>query len=206
MQKNAFVCYFINMEIKQAKFVTSVADKKNIISDGKSEVAFVGRSNVGKSSLINSLTNMSKLAKTSSTPGRTQLLNYFSINNGEFYFVDLPGYGYTKTGKAKKESWASLIEDYLLTSTNLKLIILLVDIRHEPSELDKLMQHFVFSHNIPCVIVATKSDKIAKSKIKNYLMTIASSMSVGIDNIFAYSSENKNGKEKLLAKIENYLK
>lgn len=193
------------MEIKQAKFITSVASKNNFLSDGINEVAFVGRSNVGKSSIINSLTNISKLAKTSSTPGRTQLINYFSINNGEFRFVDLPGYGYTKTGKEKRESWAKLLEDYLLESKDLKLIVLLVDIRHEPNELDKLMQNFVFTHNIPCIIVATKSDKIAKSKIKNYLMKIAGTLSVGIDNIYSYSTVTRYGRQVLLDKIETYL-
>lgn len=195
-----------DMEIRQAKFVTSVAEKENLIQDGKSQIAFVGRSNVGKSSIINSLTNVSKLAKTSSIPGRTQLINYFSINNDEYYFVDLPGYGFTKTGKAKKEAWASLIEDYLLESQDLKLIVLLVDIRHEPTELDKLMQRFVFTQNIPCLIVATKSDKIAKSKIRNYLMKIANKMSVGINNVYSYSTETRYGKQLLLDKIEEYLK
>ena len=194
------------MEIKQAKFITSVASKSNFLEDGTPEIAFVGRSNVGKSSIINSLTNISKLAKTSSTPGRTQLINYFQVNNGEFRFVDLPGYGYTKTGKAKREAWAGLLEDYLLTSKDLKLIVLLVDIRHEPTELDKLMQNFVFTHNIPCLIVATKSDKVAKSKIKNYLMKIASALSVGIANMYSYSIENRQGKQVLLDKMEEYIK
>ncbi|MBR2052676.1 MAG: ribosome biogenesis GTP-binding protein YsxC, partial [Clostridia bacterium] len=120
-----------NFLIKNAKYLTSAVDKKNFLYD-KSEVAFVGRSNVGKSSLINNLVNQKRLAKTSSTAGLTKMVNYFLINEN-FYFVDLPGYGYSKTGKKHQALWSELIEDYLLTSPNLKLVLMLVDIRHKPT-------------------------------------------------------------------------
>ena len=116
--------------IKQAKFVTSVADGKNIQDFGAPEIAIAGKSNVGKSSFINFMTNQNKLAKTSSEPGRTRLLNYFEINNGEYYFVDLPGYGYAKVARGEKEKWGVLIENYLRTSKNLINVFVLVDMRH----------------------------------------------------------------------------
>lgn len=193
------------MEIKQAKFITSVAKKEQILGDSVAEIAFVGRSNVGKSSIINSLVGQNRLAITSSTPGRTRLINYFAINNDEFRFVDLPGYGYAKAGKQHKELWATLMEDYLMTSKNLKAIVLLVDIRHAPSELDVLMQNFLFTHGIKTILVATKADKVAKTKIKNYCMALSGTLKVGIANIFPYSSTNHYGKKQLLDKMEQIL-
>lgn len=193
------------MEIKQAKFIKSAASKEQLLNDEIPEIAFVGRSNVGKSSIINSLVGQKRLAVTSSTPGRTRLINYFDINNGQFRFVDLPGYGYAKAGKQHKKVWASLIEDYLLQSKNLKAIILLVDIRHTPTELDCLMQNFLFTHGIRTILVGTKADKVAKSKIKNYCVALSGALKVGVDNIFAYSSQTHQGKKQLLDKIEQVL-
>ena len=191
------------MQIKRASYKTSVVKKEDFLCD-LNEVAFVGRSNVGKSSLINSLTGQKKLAKTSSTPGLTKMVNYFLIND-EFYFVDLPGYGFSKTGKSHREMWSSLIEDYFLTSQNLKLVFILVDVRHEPAELDKLMLNFLFYHNIPCKILATKCDKIAKSKVGGELQKIAKALGIGKDNIIAYSGETGFGKEKVLEQIEEFV-
>ena len=160
------------MEIKSAKFLKSVMHKSNFYDDDVVEIAFVGRSNAGKSSLLNNLSHNSSLAKTSKTPGRTRMINYFLINNS-FRFVDLPGYGFHQAGKVMEENWANLMEDYLTMSKNLSLVILLLDIRHEPSKLDLIMIDFLFSRQIPFIVVATKTDKVAKSKINNYLTSLS---------------------------------
>ena len=140
------------MNITNAKYLTSVVDEKNILNDDMVEFAFVGRSNVGKSSLINALTGVKNLAKTSSTPGLTKMINYFVINNS-FKFVDLPGYGYAKTGQKHIANWAGLMEKYLLNSTLLKTVFVLIDCRHEPSELDKMMINFLNHYQIPYMII-----------------------------------------------------
>ena len=189
------------MIIKSAKYLTSVVDSNNILNNGI-DIAFVGRSNVGKSSLINSLTNQKKLCKTSSLPGRTRMINYFLINNS-FRFVDLPGYGYAKAGKQNKVIWANIMEDYLLKSNSIKHVFMLIDSRIEPTELDIKMLNFLFYYQIPTTIVATKTDKLPKSKIMSYIQKCASRLSVGKDNIVPYSSETHWGKDKLLGIIEN---
>lgn len=191
------------MKILEATYKTSAVKKEQLLKSGLNEYAFVGRSNVGKSSLINALTNQKKLAKTSQTPGLTKMVNYFLINNS-FYFVDLPGYGFSKTGKANKDLWARIIEDYLLNSKDLKLVFVLVDIRHTPTELDTQMLKYLYYYNIPFKIIATKSDKVPKSKIINYLSVIAKELKVGIKNIIPFSSENKNGKNEILEIIDNF--
>lgn len=188
------------MKIYTSEFKISVASVNGFIKDGLSQVAFVGRSNVGKSSLLNMLTNRNKLAKTSSTPGRTRLINYFLINN-DFYFVDLPGYGYAKASKTEAMAWQSIIEPYLVNNKALKCVCVLVDIRHKPNELDKLMLDFLQYYSIPFLIVATKSDKLPKTKIKPALLQVANELKVGVDNVVATSSENRNGQEALLNKI-----
>ena len=189
------------MKITKAKFVTSVADKKKLIDDGVSQIAFVGRSNVGKSSLINALTNNSKLCKTSQTPGRTRLVNYFLIND-KFYFVDLPGYGYAKASFGLIEGWQSLIEPYLTNNANLKLVCALVDVRIEPTENDKIMIDYLNYYRIPFVVVATKCDKLAKSKVKPALQKLANTLKLGVDNVYGVSSQNGYGKEQLLSYFE----
>ena len=192
---------YLNIKIPKSDFVTSVSSAKNIIHDGKPQIAFVGRSNVGKSSLLNMLVGKNKLAKTSQTPGRTRLINYFMINDS-FYFVDLPGYGYAKASKTEVNSWQSLLEPYLKNNQDLKCVCVLVDIRHKPSELDVLMIDFLSHYTIPFIIVATKADKLSKSQIKNELHKVANTLNVGIGNVYATSSENRYGKEQLLDKIE----
>ncbi len=192
------------MKIINSKFVTSVASVKNLIQDDCKQIAFVGRSNVGKSSLLNMLVGRTKLAKTSSTPGRTRLVNYFLINDS-FYFVDLPGYGYAKAGKTLVSEWQSLIEPYLLKNEKLKCVCVLVDIRHKPSDLDKLMIEFLTYHRLPYLIIATKCDKLAKSKIKPAITVLANELGVGTGNVYGTSSENFYGKEDLLKKIDDLL-
>lgn len=182
--------------IKQAEYKTSAVSADKFLND-YDEIAFVGRSNVGKSSLINSITNRKKLAKTSSTPGLTKMVNYFIINNS-FYFVDLPGYGYSKTGKKHQELWSTLINDYLSFSKRLKLVFLLIDIRHEPSELDIMMQKFLFYNNIPYRIIATKCDKVAKSQVNNYCSKLAKSLTITAKNIIPYRVADVKSNELLL--------
>ena len=187
------------MKITSVKFIKSVANTKDVLVD-KNEYAFVGRSNVGKSSLLNFLVN-SKIAKTSSTPGRTQLINYFEVNK-QFYFVDLPGYGYAKLNKAKKEGWDELLGNYLVNSSKLKCVFLLVDIRHKPSELDKQMQKFLYYYQIPTVIIATKCDKLSRSQMHNQKQVLANELSVGKQNIILTSTLTKLGLDDVLNKIE----
>ncbi len=192
------------MNITSAKYLTSVVEAKNILKDEMVEIAFVGRSNVGKSSLINRLVGAKNLAKTSSTPGLTKMINYFVINE-RFKIVDLPGYGYAKTGQKHIANWAGLMEKYLLGSPNLKIVFVLVDCRHEPSELDRMMLDFLNSYQIPYVIIATKVDKLAKSKIPQACAAIARALGVRKELVQAFSSENGFGREKLLEYIENII-
>ena len=192
------------MKITSSRFLRSVADASHLIHDSKKQIAFVGRSNVGKSSLINMLVNNGKLAKTSSTPGRTRLVNYFVINE-EFYFVDLPGYGYAKASKSMVYDWQGLIEPYLTSNLELKCVCVLVDSRHEPTAQDKQMIDFLSYHNIPFIIIATKCDKHPKSKLKPALQKIANSLCVGSGNVYGVSSETRYGKDAILDKLENML-
>lgn len=185
------------MIIKGATYLTSVVNKDKIIKEGI-DFAFVGRSNVGKSSLINTLVNQKKLCKTSSLPGRTRMINYFEINGGEFRFVDLPGYGYAKAGKQNKLIWASIMEEYLLNTNCLKRVFMLIDSRIEPTELDKKMIKFLYYAQIPFTIIATKVDKLPKSKIPNYLQKCASSLGVGRQNIIPFSSETGYNRDEVL--------
>ena len=185
------------MKIKSAKYITSVVDEKNILKDDMVEFAFVGRSNVGKSSLINCLCGQKNLAKTSSTPGLTKMINYFLVNDA-FRIVDLPGYGYAKTGQKHIANWAGLMEKYLTLSPNLKTVFVLVDCRHEPNDLDKMMLEFLNYHQIPYMIVATKVDKIAKSKIPQALAKIAKTLGVRKEIVQGFSVESGFGKEQIL--------
>lgn len=189
------------MIIKSAKYKTSVVNSKNLLRDGVPEFAFVGRSNVGKSSLINSLTSSKSLAKTSATPGKTKMVNYFDINE-TFRFVDLPGYGFAKVGKSHLDVWSGLIGEYLLTSKSLQTIFLLLDIRHLPTMQDKQMVDFLVFNGLPFMIIVTKADKIAKSKISNNIKSIAKMLNLREEMFLVSSSENSLGKDKILNYIE----
>jgi len=192
------------MNIKSAKYLTSVVNEKDILKDDMVEFAFVGRSNVGKSSLINCLTAQKNLAKTSSTPGLTKMINYFLVNDF-FRIVDLPGYGYAKTGHKHIANWSGLMEKYLTKSPNLKTVFVLVDCRHEPNELDKMMLDFLNAYEIPYLIIATKVDKIAKSKVSQACAMIAKTLGVRKELVRGFSSENRYGRDDLLEYIENLL-
>lgn len=193
------------MEIKQCKFITSVADSKNINDYGMPEIAIAGKSNVGKSSFINYIVNNKSMAKTSSTPGRTRLLNYFEINKGELMLVDLPGYGYAKVGSNIKDSWDDLIGGYLLGSKRLINVFLLVDVRHEPGALDKQMVAYLHHYQIPFTVIATKCDKLSKQARLKQRQIIASALCLGSENIMFVSALHKIGKEEILDRIEHLL-
>ncbi len=153
------------IKVKDSEFITSAVRKSQYPDTGFPEVAFVGRSNVGKSTIINAITNRRKLAKVSNTPGRTRLVNFFLIN-GAAMLVDLPGYGYAKISKTAKASWGKIIEDYIINSPNLKKFILLVDSRHKPTEDDRLMLDYLRYYNKEVMIVGTKLDKLKRNDIK----------------------------------------
>ena len=192
------------MEIKNASFVKSFKDINGYDLEGLPEIAVIGRSNVGKSSLINYLTNNYKLAKTSGIPGKTRLINYFLINNS-FYLVDLPGYGYAKASKSEQETWQPMIEGYLNNNDHLKAILLLVDIRHNPTKDDKTMMQYIKYFSIPYIIVATKADKISAPKRQKKLLDIGFHLMVDKKEILVTSTSNKMGKDELLYEIEKNL-
>jgi len=192
------------MLIKQAEFFTTVVAKDQYPTEGIKEIAFVGRSNVGKSSLINLITNNKKLAKTSGNPGKTRTINYFLINNS-FYFVDLPGYGYAKVPKDLQAGWGRMMEQYLIKREELKVIIILVDIRHKPSKGDLNMLDFIKYYEIPFLIVATKADKISRGQRAKYLKIIKETLDVKNDLIVPCSTLDRTGIEELLEKMDQYI-
>jgi len=186
------------MRIKQSEFITSAVKREQYPLDNRVEVAFVGRSNVGKSSIINALTNRKKLAKVSQTPGKTRLVNFFLINN-DFYLVDLPGYGYAKVSKSEKESWGKTIEMYLTGREQLKRVVLLVDSRHKPTGDDIMMYEWFkhFGYNV--VVVGTKSDKITKNELKKSEKVIKDTLKLcAEDKLYFFSSLKKDGTEELI--------
>lgn len=191
--------------IKQAKFIISVADADKIPDYRAPEIAIAGKSNVGKSSFINFMTNQNKLAKTSSEPGRTRLINFFEINKGEYYFVDLPGYGYAKVNKTEKQKWGGLIESYLQGSPNLINVFMLVDVRHEPSEDDKIMVKYLYATGTPFTIIATKADKLSRAQQVKARQVIAGAFGVGTGDIILTSATAKTGKDEVLKRIDSLL-
>lgn len=188
------------MIIKKAVYKTSAVNKEGLLQDGLPEFAFVGRSNVGKSSLINALVGQKHLAKTSSTAGLTKMVNYFDINDS-FRFVDLPGYGYAKVGKGHLDVWASLMAEYLEGSQALQTVFVLLDCRIKPTELDKDMINYLVYHNIPFRILATKTDKLSRSGLFKALDVISKELNVRKDIIILTSSQTRQGIDKLLEYI-----
>ncbi len=191
------------MKIKDATFITSVASKDKFYKTNKPIIAVAGKSNVGKSSLINMLANRKKLAKTSVTPGRTRLINYFDF--GEFVLADLPGYGFAKVSKEEKKKWADLLETFLATE-KITLLLSLVDIRHDPTADDKMMVNYLYHYAVPFALVATKADKLPKTKVKPRISEIARDLRVGVADITASSAETGVGKDQILAVIEQTIK
>lgn len=181
-----------NVNLETVCGVTSKLPENNL-----PEFAFAGKSNVGKSSLINGLMNRKSLARTSSSPGKTQTINYYNINN-EMYFVDLPGYGYATANEKVKATWGKMIEDYLHQSKQIRAVFLLVDIRHAPSENDRIMYDWILDRGYRPVIIATKLDKIKRSQVAKQLKLICDTLDVVDDTIvIPYSSLNKQGREEI---------
>ena len=169
------------------------------------EVAFAGKSNVGKSSLINALMNRKSYARTSSQPGKTQTINFYNINDA-MYLVDLPGYGYANASPAVKAKWGKMIEKYLRQSANLKQVFLLVDIRHDPSENDKMMYNWIVDNGFRPVIIATKLDKLKRSQIAKHVKAVIAGLGLKEDDILIpFSSQTKQGLDELWNTIEGYI-
>ena len=189
------------MIVKRADFIISMKDYGEYATKGCPEVAFAGKSNVGKSSMINKITNRSKLARTSATPGKTRLINVYQVN-GEINFIDLPGYGFAKVSKAEKLSWGKMMQDYFARTEDLCHVFHLVDIRHEPSTEDREMNAFLRQAGIPFTVVATKADKISRGARLKYIAPICRALAVQPWQVIPFSSEDGTGREEMLAKIE----
>jgi len=194
-----------DFKIVKSEFITSAVSFNQYPEVKRDELAFIGRSNVGKSSLINSLCGRRNLAKTSSTPGKTRTVNYYLIND-LFYFVDLPGYGYAKLSKSERENLGKVIDAYFKNTKNLKTIFLLVDIRHNPTSDDKLMIDWIKFYNLPYKIIATKADKINKTEIIKNKKNILTDLNINESSVIVYSSHSKLNYQVLLNEIYNILK
>jgi GTP-binding protein len=190
------------MKVSSAEFIKSAFEEEHWPRDERAEIAFLGRSNVGKSSLINSLLGVKGLARTSSTPGRTQALNFFLINN-RFRFVDLPGYGYARVPRQIRDSWGEIVTNYLANRRSLVLSIQIVDSRHEPTTLDLQLHEWLMANAKPRVIVATKSDKLSNNELRKNLERIKRAL--GQEHLIAYSATTGRGRELVWRAIEDAL-
>jgi len=182
--------------IKSAEFITSAVKPSQYPPAVLPEIAFAGRSNVGKSSLINTLINRKRLVKTSSTPGRTQLINFFNINE-KFSFVDIPGYGYAKVPASVKKNWGPMIETYITTRNMLKGVVLIMDIRRTPGPEEMNMLDWLSHYYISTILVLTKSDKLSKTKQKKQLAEIANTLSADKNNLILFSAKSRQGKDEV---------
>jgi GTP-binding protein len=186
------------MKVRTAEFVKSAFERRHWPENAVPEIAFLGRSNVGKSSLINSLLQRKGLARTSNTPGRTQSINFFLINES-FYFVDLPGYGFAKVSKTMRQDWGKMAEDYLANRETLALCIQLVDSRHKPTTLDLQLHEWLVFHETNCVIAATKSDKLSSNELTKQIRLIEGEMKG--TKVIVYSSKSGKGRYELWSVI-----
>ncbi|MCH6579619.1 MAG: YihA family ribosome biogenesis GTP-binding protein [Nitrospinae bacterium] len=185
------------MKIISAEFMISAVSAEQYPRASLPEVAFVGRSNVGKSSLINSLLNRKKLVKISGTPGKTQMINFFDVNH-ELVFADLPGYGFAKVPKSVQKKWQDLVEQYLLKRDNLRTVVLILDIRRKPTDLDLHMQEWLEQYQVDTILVATKTDKLSQAEQSKQLKQIRAAFLEGADKeLVAYSSKNQKGRKEL---------
>lgn len=193
------------MVIKNVSLETVCGITSKLPDNPHMEFAFAGKSNVGKSSLINGLMNRKSLARTSAQPGKTQTINFYNVND-QLYFVDLPGYGYAKVNEQEKAKWGKMIEDYLHQSKQLKAVFLLIDIRHEPSQNDKLMYDWILDQGFEPIIIATKSDKISRGQVPKHLKMIREGLHVVKDTIIIpYSAQTKQGREEIYELLDSYL-
>ena len=192
------------MVIKKAQFITSLDAFRDYPGIGRPEIAMVGKSNVGKSSMINELTNNGKLARTSAEPGKTRLINLFSLND-EIVLVDLPGYGFARVSRGEKQRWAGMIEGYLAQSKNLKRVLMLVDMRHQPTNDDIDMVNYLRHYGIPFTVVATKADKLSRAEKSRSIPVICRTLAVQPWEIIPFSSEDGTGRDKLLELLDTLL-
>jgi len=189
------------VKITSAEFLNGAVSYKQYPDSACPELAFVGRSNVGKSSLINSLLNRKKLVKTSQTPGKTQEINFFKINN-DFIFADLPGYGFAKVPQSVQKRWKKMIEDYFLKRETLLVVIFIIDLRRSPSPLDLNLQQWLESCGVEYLLVGTKTDKLSQSEVKKQVSKLnAAYFDGGEDRLLAYSSKSSRGRKELWSKI-----
>ena len=189
--------------IKNATFITSAARAEQFIKPNKPMIAVCGKSNVGKSSFINMLANRKKLAKTSSEPGRTRLVNYFDF--GEFILADLPGYGFARVSKGEKEKWAKSLDAFFKNKEDIAHVFMLADSRHDPTADDVQMMQFLHYHVLPFTVVLTKAVKLSKMKLKEHIRAIAADLYLGVENLLATSAETGYGKDEVLAKIRSVI-
>lgn len=193
------------MVIKNVNLETVCGITSTIPENEHMEIAFAGKSNVGKSSLINALMNRKSLARTSAQPGKTQTINFYNIND-ELYFVDLPGYGYAKVSEAEKEKWGKMIENYLHKSKMLKAVFLLIDIRHEPSANDRNMYEWILYQGYKPIIIATKLDKINRSQVQKHVKMLKTGLNVEKDTIvIPFSAQTKQGREEIYELIDSFM-
>ena len=194
-----------NMKIKNVELSIVCGITSKLPETDRVEIAFAGKSNVGKSSLINALMNRKALARTSATPGKTQTINFYNIND-IMYLVDLPGYGYAKVSEREKEQWGKLIERYLNTSKQLKAVFLLIDIRHEPSANDRMMYEWILAQGYEPIIIATKLDKLKRSQVQKHVKMVKEGLKVLPGTIIIpFSAETKQGREEIWELIDNLL-
>lgn len=187
------------MIIKEATFLTSAADKKGFLRTEKPVIAVCGKSNVGKSTFINMLANRNKLARTSAEPGRTRLVNYFDF--GEFVLADLPGYGYARVSHAEKLKWARLLDDFFAEG-GIAHVFALADIRHDPTSDDLTMINFLYATQTPFTVIATKADKLAKTRVKEAVRRVAAAFRTGEGNVIAVSGQTRRGREEVLSALD----
>lgn len=199
--------------ITQGAYLASAVCKEQYPEVARKEIVFIGRSNVGKSSLINSLTRVKNLARVSSQPGKTQTINFYEIGakipqmeeRQDFYLVDLPGYGYAKTGAEKRKIWSKFINEYLLSSPEIQFVCQLIDVRHEPMASDIEMFRWLVEHNLPVLVVATKADKIGRNAIAKNIAAIKRGLGVPDLDVLPYSSLKNQGRQELLQTIAECL-
>ncbi len=195
----------LNMVIKSVNLETVCGITSTIPDNEHMEIAFSGKSNVGKSSLINALMNRKSLARTSAQPGKTQTINFYNINE-ELYFVDLPGYGYAKVSASEKQKWGKMIENYLHKSKMLRAVFLLIDIRHEPSANDKNMYEWILYQGYKPIIIATKLDKINRSQVQKHIKMLKTGLQAEKDTIvIPFSAQTKQGREEIYELIDGFL-
>lgn len=192
------------MRIKRATFVTSLTGNQRFEGEGLPQIAIAGKSNVGKSSLINCLCNQNKLARVSAEPGKTRLVNIFRIND-DFHLVDLPGYGYARVSRSMQEDWGQMMDSYLSGSEHLCHILHLVDIRHDPGQHDLQMQAWIQHNQLPCTVIATKCDKLSRAQQQKSILAICRALGVQPWDVLPFSSVTRAGRDELLDRLDQIL-